>query len=680
MRFSGILQVAEVRAVLRPYLQISTTFLLLLGLLGGWAGDNWALVLTIFALLIASIILIGRLARVHGPRPAYVYITAVVNLLAAGVIVVVTGGADSPFWLLFLIGIIASSLSLSGRAGNYLDLANVAVAAISMIIPELIAGRMTTMILTSVGMRIVTLAALGLMVRKVTTWVFEHGGALYESEIRLDLLINQIPAILWTTDTNLVFTSSLGLGLKALGLEPNQVVGMSLFEFFQTEDETFITIAAHRRALAGHAETYEQRWADNTYQSHVEPLYDVNGEISGAIGIAVDITHQKQTEEALRHSQRVESLGLLAGGVAHDFNNLLTAMLAQSSLALAKLPQENPGRPHVERAMKAAERAADLTHQLLAYSGRTPLQMRPVNLNVLIDENQHLFEVAIPKTVRLQANLTHPLPFVEADAGQMQQIIMNLILNAADAIGNRQGVVAISTDTVLVNSMDEPQPRNKERLLPGKYVKVSVRDDGVGMDTQTMARIFDPFFTTKSSGRGLGLAVVQGIAHSHKGHLGVDSIPGQGTVFRLLFPALTTVQENEEIAEETSPEIGAKGLVLVIDDEEHVRTAVTDTLEIAGITAVVAENGQAGIEIYRKRRSEIHLVLLDMSMPGLNGEETMLRLQRINPNVPVLLSSGYSQAEVSGRYREMGFLGFLQKPYEASKLLKIINQHLSQNA
>lgn len=678
MSSKGILQIAEVRSFLRPYFRLAIALLVTLGLLGGWAGENWPFVIAVLAVMVASIILVGRRDRIYGPNSTNAYITAVVNLLASGIIVALTGGADSPFWLLFLIGTITSALSLSGQAGNILDAANVVAAVISMVVPELVSGQMTFMVLMKIGMQIVTLIAIATMVRKVTIWVFEHGGALHESETRLELLINQIPAVLWATDTNLVFTSSLGLGLQALGLEPNQVVGMSLFEFFQTEDENFRAIVAHRQALAGSSETYEINWEDNTYQAHVEPLYDVTGKITGTIGIALDITQQKQAEEALRHSQRVESLGLLAGGVAHDFNNLLTAMLGQTSVALAKMSPDSPERPNIERAVKAAERAAELTQQLLVYSGRTPLQVQPVNMNVLIEENQHLFDVALPMTVQLQSRLAENLPYIEADSGQMQQVIMNLIINAAEAIGDSHGVVTVSTDTVLVHDRGQLSRRNEDRLRPGRYVKVAVKDDGPGIDSQTLARIFDPFFTTKPTGRGLGLAVVQGIVHSHHGNLEVVSSPGKGTSFELLFPALKIGPDKEDMIGSGTMAVSSPGAILVIDDEEVVQTAVADMLKMTDLVSIGATSGEEGIAIYEKRGAEIRLVILDIVMSGMSGFETLEKLRMIDPEVPVLLSSGYSEAEVVGRYEALGVLGFLQKPYQISRFIEMIERYLPE--
>ncbi len=336
---------------------------------------------------------------------------------------------------------------------------------------------------------------------------------------------------------------------------------------------------------------------------------------------------RQQAEDAMRQAQKLESLGVLAGGIAHDFNNLLVAMLGQSSLALKQLPAESTAHAHIEKAVGAARRAADLTRQLLAYSGRGQFQVLPVNLNTLLQENLHLFEVAIPKNVRLVSDLAESLPFISGDVGQMQQVVMNLIINAAEAIGRNLGTVRVATNTYYITPTDVQLWKYVgSPLTPGLYATLSVRDNGSGMNAATLSKIFDPFFTTKVTGRGLGLAAVLGIVRSHKGGLRVESKPGQGTTFTLYFPVSMT---QPTVQTDVEPEPGAglpRGLVLMIDDEEPVREAVTDILESEGLTVITAPDGRAGLTRYRERQADIQLVLLDLSMPGLSGEETFHEL------------------------------------------------------
>jgi nitrogen-specific signal transduction histidine kinase/CheY-like chemotaxis protein len=396
--------------------------------------------------------------------------------------------------------------------------------------------------------------------------------------------------------------------------------------------------------------------------------------VVGRVGVVVDVTERK----ALRQAQKQESLGILAGGVAHDFNNLLVAMLGQTSLALTKLPPDSAARSSIMKAVKAAERAADLTRQMLAYSGQGHFEIHLINLNALILENLHLFAAGISKNIHIETALMESLPAIEADPGQMQQVIMNLILNGAEAIGQRPGLIRIQTQ------VQDYDPENsffwQYTGLPlegGRYVRLDVRDNGVGMDEATLGKIFDPFFTTKFTGRGLGLAVVLGIMRGHKGGLRVTSTPGKGSQFTLLFPTSQKVNTIESEQPAAYLQTGSRaGMILVIDDEEPVREAVTDILEIEGIQVITAASGLEGIELFSRRFREIDLVLLDLSMPGLGGAETFRRLQEIDNTIPILLSSGYNQSEVDRRFTGEEPAGFLQKPYSADVLVVEIMRHL----
>ncbi|MCA9972873.1 MAG: PAS domain S-box protein [Anaerolineales bacterium] len=398
-----------------------------------------------------------------------------------------------------------------------------------------------------------------------------------------------------------------------------------------------------------------------------------------AWGIGVDVTERQRAAEALRQAQKTESLGVLAGGIAHDFNNLLVAMLGQLTLALAKLPLENQARPHVEKGVRAAERAADLTQKMLAYSGRGHFTVLPLNLNALITENLHLFRTGLPKNVELQSRLSPALPPIEADPGQMQQVVMNLIINGAEAIGDRPGRVLVVTGT---EAIEQAQQQGSDYtytgqvLRAGEYVTLEIHDDGMGMEPDTLSKIFDPFFTTKQTGHGLGLAAVLGIVRGHQGGIQVATQPGAGTTFKLLFPASTAVlEEGSGGKTAVSTHKASQPVVLVIDDEAPVREALVDILSLDDIRTLTAVDGQAGLDLYQAHRDEIALVILDLSMPGLSGEETFRRLRQIDPGVRVLLSSGYSQVEVASRLDEEP-TAFIQKPYNATRLLQTVGNLL----
>ena len=474
---------------------------------------------------------------------------------------------------------------------------------------------------------------------------------------------------------------------RVLGYTPDEYVGRDVFDVLHPDDRDSVMaefVDIQGRAGRAFRAQYRFRHRDGSWRwiEGVGSNMLAEPSVRAIVMNARDVTERIEAEASLRQAQKMESLGILAGGVAHDFNNLLVALLGQTSLALAQLPLESPARTHVEKAVRAAERAADLTRQMLAYSGRGQFEMRFINLNTLIRENLHLFEVAVPKNVQLGSDLAEALPLIEADVGQMQQVVMNLIINAAEAIGERPGAVVVSTAAIQVSAGDDRLWRfTGESPTPGHYVVLEVRDNGSGMDAETLSKIFDQFFTTKFTGRGLGLAAVLGIVRGHRGGLHVTSEPGQGTAFRLAFPALDRPEggrmENEDKTTPGAFTPHSSPFILVIDDEEPVREAVTDILEMEGLQVLSAASGAAGVDLYRERRAEVRLVLLDLSMPGMNGEQAFHELRRIDPSAQVILSSGYSQLEATQRFVGLGLAGFIQKPYDAATLVEAIRRHLN---
>jgi PAS domain S-box-containing protein len=465
-----------------------------------------------------------------------------------------------------------------------------------------------------------------------------------------------------------------------------EVIGKQATELFPHLQEQGI-VNLLERALAGETilsndtpyripHTNKTGWVMGMYS----PLITPNGDIIGVVGTIRDITGRKQAEDALRQTQKMESLGILAGGIAHDFNNLLVAMLGQTSLAFAKLPENHPAQSHIKKASQAAERAADLTQQMLAYSGRGHFEKQPINLNQLIQENLHLMAVAVPKQVYLRSNLAPSLPLISGDVGQIQQVLMNLILNGAEAIGATNGVVTIVTSTEEVTADDDRIWRyDHDNLKPGLYVTLEIYDTGGGMDETVLPRIFDPFFTTKTTGRGLGLAAVQGIVRGHEGGLRVYSEPGKGSTFKILLPASSEANPIIRTNETLKPAEKQSGLILVIDDEEPVREAVTDILALQGLEVISAANGQAGIDLYQQHKADILLVLLDLSMPGMSGEETFRHLRHLNPHITVILSSGYNEVEATSHFVGKGLAGFIQKPYNMATLTNKVMSYLSTN-
>ncbi len=391
-------------------------------------------------------------------------------------------------------------------------------------------------------------------------------------------------------------------------------------------------------------------------------------------GIQLDITDRKRAEEELRvregllrQAQKMESIGVLAGGIAHDFNNLLTGVIGNASLALDSMTARDRNRPAIEALMDSANRAADLTRQLLAYAGKGRFVIRPVNVSDTVREMAVLLRGSVPASISIDLDLDAEIPAVEADEGQIQQIIMNLVLNASEAIGERSGRIAIQTQTRRVDAA--AIEHSQLDMKAGPYVCLEVRDTGSGMDQETLSKIFEPFFTTKFTGRGLGLAAVHGIVRAHKGAVLADSQPGKGARFTVLLPAARIAAVRRKAPAAAEPNLHGRGTILVVDDEETVRSLAKATLERFGYGVLLATNGIEAVEIFEAAADQIAVVLLDLTMPLMGGEETFHRLRAIRPGVRVLLSSGYNELEVVKRFTGQGLTGFVGKPYSAAALV-----------
>jgi two-component system cell cycle sensor histidine kinase/response regulator CckA len=398
---------------------------------------------------------------------------------------------------------------------------------------------------------------------------------------------------------------------------------------------------------------------------------------------ARDITERKQAEEERRrfeaqiqHAQKLESLGVLAGGIAHDFNNLLTGILGNASLALMDLTGESPVRYSVEQIEVAARRAAELTNQMLAYSGKGRFVIRHIDLSRLVAEMANLLHVAISRKAVLRYQLATHLPAIEADASQIRQVVMNLITNASDAIGEQSGVIRIVTEVVDADRAYLAGCYLDDNLPAGRYVCVEVSDTGCGMDEQTKAKIFDPFFTTKFTGRGLGLAAVLGIVRGHRGAIRVYTEPGRGTTFKVLLPCSEQAVAMPNANEKPVEAWRGSGTVLVVDDEASIRTVARAMLERVGFKVLTACNGAEGIEAFRQHAEEIVAVVLDLTMPDMEGEEAYRELRRIRADVRVILSSGYNEQEATNRFLGEGLAGFIQKPYQAATLYAKLREAL----
>jgi PAS domain S-box-containing protein len=383
------------------------------------------------------------------------------------------------------------------------------------------------------------------------------------------------------------------------------------------------------------------------------------------VGIAQDITHRRVAEDADRHRQKLESLGILAGGIAHDFNNLLTGILGNASLLLDTTSEGSFEEQSLTDLVSAAERAAQLTRQMLAYSGRGKFVTRQMVVGNEAREIAALVRASIPRHVGVHFELDEHEPEIDADKSQIQQLLMNLIINAAEAIGPDGGSVRISTNRIRLEKKT-PGFYPGEELPAGDYVVLEIQDDGQGMSEETRTRIFDPFFTTKFTGRGLGLAAALGIVRGHRSGITVESTLGVGTAFRIYFP-VGTIQNQPAPGNDLPGAYAGHGTILVVDDEQIVRNVAQHVLERFGYHVLLAEDGQQALDIFASNPGSIGLVLLDMEMPGMGGVETLKRLKLAHPDVTVVASSGYSESDAMAQFGQ-GLAGFLQKPYPARDL------------
>jgi PAS domain S-box-containing protein len=391
--------------------------------------------------------------------------------------------------------------------------------------------------------------------------------------------------------------------------------------------------------------------------------------------IVRDISARKQAEaervtmeRQLYQAQKMESLGVLAGGIAHDFNNLLMGVLGNAGLALDQISSFHPARHNLLSIQKAGQRAADLTRQMLAYSGRGQFLVQLLDLSVQVEEMVHLLEVSLPKSVLLSLDLRRHLPPLSADPSQVQQVVMNLVINAAEAIGEASGSITIATGAERLDTEALKAMHIGAEAKAGTFLFLEVADTGCGMNPETLERIFEPFYTTKFTGRGLGLSALMGIVRGHGGALAVHSTPGRGTTFKVFFPAQPQELATPAATPADATRKGA-GLILIVDDDETVRAVARQALERGGYEVIEARDGRFAVDQVRAQGSSVALVLLDMTMPHMGGQEAFKEMRQVLPDLRVILSSGYSEAEALGRFEGQGLKGFIQKPYAPKDLL-----------
>ena len=376
------------------------------------------------------------------------------------------------------------------------------------------------------------------------------------------------------------------------------------------------------------------------------------------------------------HAQKLESLGVLAGGIAHDFNNLLVGVLGNADLALMELDGSSAAVEHLAMIVTAANRASELTKQMLAYSGKGKFVVEPVHVSELVEEMARLMAVSISKKVKLHREFGENVPAVEADSSQLRQVVMNLITNASEAVGDAIGTITIRTGVAGAGHRFHDAASGYSRTIEAPHVFIEVSDTGCGMDPETESKLFEPFFTTKFTGRGLGLAAALGIVRSHGGALEIESHPGRGSRFRVLFPAALPVQTaaGSERSEDSAPWRGS-GTVLLVDDDEGVRAFGVAVLQRCGLRVLTASDGRDALELYARRSGEIDVVVLDRTLPGTAGDDVHGEMRRIRPDARIVLMSGYADRP-SARPGSASAAGFLRKPFTHEALVREVRTAL----
>ena len=408
----------------------------------------------------------------------------------------------------------------------------------------------------------------------------------------------------------------------------------------------------------------------------------------------MDITSQKKSEEEklefeknILQTQKLESLGVLAGGIAHDFNNILMGVLGYADLALSELSPFSPAREYVQGINDSSKKAAGLIKQMLAYSGKGKFSLEPIDLNHLIGETIEMLKISISKNAILKFNMSDEPIFLEGDPSQIRQVIMNLVINASEAIGEIDGVITLDAGvkycdrSYIIETGFEDQIANIEKLKEGMYVFLEISDTGIGMSKETISKIFEPFYTTKFTGRGLGLSAVLGIIGGHHGMVKIYSEENKGSCFKILFPQFESdqsIKSSSDPLNDLDDNWQGKGTFLIADDEETVLDVAGHMLQSLGFDVLTACDGKEAIEIFTKHHEEIVGILLDLTMPYKNGAEVFQVVRQLNPKVRVILSSGYNEQSATQQFIGKGLAGFIQKPYDISELVKKIKEVMNK--
>lgn len=502
---------------------------------------------------------------------------------------------------------------------------------------------------------------------------------LRDTEQRLRALVEQAPIVVFAIDRDGIFTLSEGHGLEALGLQPGQVVGQSAYEIYKDTPRIVDNV---RRCLAGESINEIVNVGNLVFESIYTPRRDAHGFVAGVSGVAWDVTQRVRAEDSaktletqLLQAQKLETIGTLAGGIAHDFNNILSPIIGYTEIAVDQLPPGHPVRADLEQVMSAAHRAKELVRQILVFARGGSEERKPLQLHLVVNEALRLIRSTLPSTIEISQRVASRGDTVVADAAQMHQVIMNLCTNAAHAMRDAGGVLRVELGA---ESVADSAATRAAGLNPGDYVVLTVRDQGVGMDSPTMARVFEPFFTTRRSGEGtgLGLSVVHGIVHSHGGVVTVESALGKGSTFHVYLPS-AQAGAVESAGDDGSESAGHGEHVLVVDDEPDVAQLLERMLVARGYKVTSFTSSEEALAAFRNEPNEFRAVVTDQTMPRLTGIELARRLKALRPSVPVILTTGYGETVAS---TPVGACvdAVAGKPLDAASLARTLHRMLAR--
>lgn len=546
-------------------------------------------------------------------------------------------------------------------------------------------ARQGTIILIAAALLLTTLGvAAGLTIGRRISRILDNerrraAAAIAESERRLNSTLSSLDEAVWSMALPGRECLYLNPAARALLTRPGENHGDPWVEVVHADDRKRVDALVNEAIRTGNAEGEfrvqrpggDIRWL----RARAYASFDGMGQPVRLDAIAADITERRRTDEALLQAQKLESLGVLAGGIAHDFNNLLVGILGNASLARAMVPGDSPARTILDEIELAGRRAGDLVEQMLAYSGKGQFRVERLNLGELVQEMTNLLRVSISKSAVLECHGPPDLPPAEGDATQLRQVIMNLVVNASEALEGHPGTITVVTGATRLTGHEEIDTALFGQLDPGEYVFVQVTDTGCGMDEETRAKLFEPFFTTKFAGRGLGMAAVLGIVRAHRGAILVHSNPGDGSTFRVLFPAAGSQDVSRVNGTVRQLEPAPGGTVLLVDDEATVRGVGARALESIGFDVLTAADGAQALDLLRDGPGGIRCVLADVTMPGVSGPGLLAAIKRRTPELPVVLMSGYAEQDITSPEGHRPD-AFLQKPFTVASLRQVLHEVL----